>query len=83
MNIIDYTKQKEKKKPLIVYSNIRFYVDEKLNPWVKKYKKAFKLLDEDNEYNTVILLKAYGGVNVSDKNELLVKNLKKMLIIDK
>ena len=83
MDIITYKKQNEKENPLVVYSNIRFYVDEKMNPWVKKYKKAFKLLDEDNEYNCVILLKAYGGSSVSDKNELSVKNIKKCLIIDK
>lgn len=79
----DYSELKErgKKQPLLGYINMRHPIDKELNPWIEDYRKAFKLLDKDNEYNIHILLKA--DTCMTDKKSIKIQNLKKIVIIDK
>ena len=72
---------REKEYPRVIYVNMGLMIDKYMRPWVKDFEKAFKLLDKTNKYNIVILLKADGCT--PDKKLIKIKNMKKIMIIDK
>ncbi|GAH60991.1 unnamed protein product [marine sediment metagenome] len=76
-----FRKKIEKKYPETIYVNMQLMIDKYMRPWVDNFEKAFKLLDEANEYNIVILLKADSCV-VEEKS-IKIQNLKKTMIVDK
>lgn len=73
--------RKEKKYPKLMYIDMRKPIDVGTHLWAKRFEKAFKLLDKDNEYNIVILFKADDCA--TNKKSIVIKNSKEIVIIDK
>lgn len=73
--------KRNKKHPRITYVNMRLMINKYMQPWVKNFEKAFKLLDKTNRYNTVILLKA-DDCTINEKS-IIVQNMKEIMLIDK